>query len=187
MTATEVSICNGGLLLVGADDINSFSDNTTEAKLCNSIYTDTKKILLQYHPWRFSLAQIDLGGALVSEPLFNWKYQYQLPADFLRVLYIKDDADYEIFGTKIYTDNTTCQIVYQSNVSESVMPAYFIRCLQFHLAKIFSLSLQEDLDKMSMFDRAADKETARARSIDSQQQPNKAISLVNYTLLNVRG
>lgn len=187
MTATDISICNAALLMSGADDINSFSDNTTEAKLCNSVYQDTKKMLLQYHPWRFSLAQKDLGGALVATPEFEFRYQYQLPTDFLRMLYIKDDVGYKIYGTKIYTDNPTCVIVYQVDVSESAMPAYFVRCLQFHLAKIFTLSLQEDLDKMSMFDRAADKEVARARSIDSQQQPNTEISLVNYTLLNVRG
>ena len=33
MSVTDVSICNTALLMIGADDINSFSDNTTEAKL----------------------------------------------------------------------------------------------------------------------------------------------------------
>jgi hypothetical protein len=184
---TSVGICNTALLMVGADEINSFSDNTTEAKLCSSVYADTKKTLLQYHPWRFSLKQVDLGGELVTDPLFKWQRQYQLPADLLRVISMEDDGDYEIYGDKLYTDVSPCRIVYQMNMTENKMPSYFIRCLNFHLARIFAISLQEDSGKMEMFDRAADKETARARSIDAQQQPNISIPEKNFSFLNVRG
>jgi hypothetical protein len=55
------------------------------------------------------------------------------------------------------------------------------------LAKLFSISLQEDPAKMQIFDQAADKETARARSIDAQQQPNITIPDKNFTLVNIRG
>lgn len=173
--------------MIGANDINSFSDNTNEAKVASSIYEDTKLTLLQSHPWRFSLVQADLGGALTTEPLFKYKYQYQLPADLLRIIELDGNMDYEIFGDKLYTDSSVCRIVYQFKVSESKMPNYFKRALQFELARIFSMSLQEDAVKMTVFDTAAQKELVRARSIDSQQQPNKFISEVNYSMLNVRG
>ena len=184
---TDISNCNTALIMVGADDINSFEDNTLQAKLCKNVYTDTKQTLLQYHPWRFSLKQKDLGGSLVTKPLFKWKNQFQLPADLLRIISIKDNEDYEVYENKILTDSSTCQIIYQYKVSESQMPSYFVRALQFHLARIFAISLQEDPAKMQMFDQAADKETARARSIDAQQQPNTSIPEKNFSLVNIRG
>lgn len=188
MANTDVSICNTSLIMVGADEINSFSDNTAEAKLANSVYTDTKNTLLQYHPWRFSLLQKDLGGELVDTPLFdNWQYKYQLPPDLLRVISLEDDEDYEIFEDALYTNVSPCRVIYQRKAAENELPSYFIRCLNFHLARIFSISLQEDPAKMQMFDNAADKETARARNIDAQQQPNISIPDKNYTLVNIRG
>jgi hypothetical protein len=78
-------------------------------------------------------------------------------------------------------------MIYQFKVSESDMPSYFIRALQYQLAAIFSISLQEDRGKMDMFDKRADKETARARQIDAQQQPNPRIPEKNFSLLNIRG
>ena len=186
MATTDVSICNGALIMVGANDINSFSDNTIEAKLCNSIYGDTKRTLLQYHPWRFSLKQFDLGGALVAAPEFDWDLQYQLPPDLLRIIRMKNDVDYEIFGEQLYTNEDTAEIIYQYEPNESDLPSYFIRALQFHLARVFSMSLQEDSNKMQIFDRAADKETARARQLDAQSQPNMKIPEKNFSLINVR-
>lgn len=172
--------------MVGANDINSFADNTIEAKLCNSVYDDTKKTLLQYHPWRFSLKQYDLGGALVAEPEFDWDYKYQLPSDLLRIIRMEKDADYEIFGNTLYTNETTAKIIYQFEPDEVDLPSYFIRALQFHLARLFAMSLQEDVNKMSIFDKASDKETARARQLDAQSQPNMKIPEKNYSLINVR-
>lgn len=186
MATTDVSVCNGALIMVGANDINTFADNTIEAKLCSSIYKDTKKTLLQYHPWRFSLIQKDLGGALTAEPEFEWDYKYQLPSNLLRIIRMEKDADYEIFGEALYTNQRTAKIIYQIEPSEEDLPSYFLRALQFHLARIFSMSLQEDVNKMNIFERAADKETARARQLDAQSQPNMKIPEKNYSTINVR-
>ena len=186
MTTTDLSIVNTALIIMGADEIVSFDDATAEAKLASAVYQDTKFMLLQSHPWRFSLRQKDLGGALLASPEFKWTYKYQVPPDLLRIMYMKDSADYEVFEGDIYTNQPVCKIVYQFKVVESDMPSYFVRCLQYHLTKIFASSLQEDLNKMQLFDTMADKETARARNIDSQQQPAQAIPDNVYSLINVR-
>lgn len=187
MTTTSVSICNAALLMVGADDINSFSDSTTEAKLCNALYEDTRNTVLQYHPWVFSLKQIDLGGATTTAPLFDYKYSYQIPSDALRIVAAEDSTEYAIYGDKIHSNTSPKQIIYQALVAEDDMPSYFVRTLQLYLARYFCISLQEDVNKSSMFMQAADKELIRARNIDSQQQTPLNIPDKNYTFINVRG
>lgn len=187
MAVTDVGICNSAFLMVGADEINSFSENTLQAKLASSLYSETKESLLYYHPWRFSLKQQNLGGSLSVAPVFEWQYRFQLPSDCLRIIQMEDERDYEVFGREIYTNTNPCRIIYQKNVSEVDMPAYFVRPLTFHLARVFSVALQEDINKFQLFDRAADKETARARQLDAQQQPNSRIPDIAFTAVNVRG
>lgn len=184
---TDVSICNAALLMIGADDINSLSDNTVNAKVCNALYADTRSLVLQYHPWRFSLKQTDLGGAVTASPLFDWTYSFQIPVDALRIITMEKSADYEIYGDKIYSNKQITRIIYQALIDENKMPSYFVRVLQFQMAKLLSMSLQEDAAKMKMFSDAADKELVRARNIDSQQQVAVAIPDTNFTFINVRG
>lgn len=185
--STDVAIANTALIMNGADDINSFSDNTFEAKLASSTYETTKEALLQAYPWRFTLKQADLGGALAASPEFQWDYQYQLPSDCLRIISLQHNADYELYDKQVYTNEKPCKIVYQRNVSEANMPSYFRRALEFRLARVFAISLQEDVNKMSVFERAADKETARARQLDAQQRTTQRIPDIAFTSLNVRG
>jgi hypothetical protein len=185
MGTTAVSNCNAAFLLIGADEINSLDEDTQEAKLANAVYDDTVEMLYQMYPWRFSLKYADLGGAVVATPEL-YKYQYQLPTDMLRLISLVGDYPYQVFSDRLHTDATVAKIIYQARISPEKMPAYFVRTLQYSLAKIFCMSLQEDSDKATMFDNMADKEMKRARSIDSQQQPNTSPPEVNYTLLNVR-
>lgn len=55
---TDVSICNKALLLLGAENINSFSDGTASAVACSTIYNEVKKIhardvsMVFYNPQR---------------------------------------------------------------------------------------------------------------------------------------
>ena len=186
MATTDKSLCNSALLLIGAEEINSFDDNTLSAKLAKQLYATTKDSVLQSFPWRFSLKQKDLGGRLVAQPIFDWQYQYQLPADLLRMIAMQDDRPYEIYGDKIYTDELACKIIYQVKTDEAEMPAYFQRALEFQLARLFAMSLQEDMQKANLFDSLAQKEIVKARGIDSQQQPNSFISDVTYSTINVR-
>ena len=188
MATTAVSICNAALFMAGSEDINSFSDNTEEARLAGSIYEDTKQFVLQYHPWRFSFFQKDLGGALIETPVTDeYDNIYQLPPDFLRLSHVDGNEDYKLFQDKIYTDANPCLITYQANISEGDMPAFFVRPLQFELASIFVLALQEDARKADLFEKRAKSELMRAKNIDAQQQPNEGIPDTNYTLLNIRG
>lgn len=188
MARTAITICNSALLLVGADEISSLSDTSNEGKLANALYEDVKDSLFQSYPWRFSLLQADLGAATGSTPVIEtWSEIFTLPADLLRVISIEDNQPYEVYGDEIYKNGSTCKIVYQKDVGEDEMPAYFVKALNYHLAAVFAISLQEDVNKMRMFEQMAEKETQKARAIDAQQQPNSGIQDTEFSLVNVRG
>ena len=43
MAVTNIDICNQALILVGANTIASFTDNTTESQVANQLYESTLK------------------------------------------------------------------------------------------------------------------------------------------------
>ena len=51
MTTTNISICNEALNLCGAKSIQSFDENTENARRCAVLYDSTRKSLLRMHPW----------------------------------------------------------------------------------------------------------------------------------------
>jgi hypothetical protein len=183
---TDVSICTSALLMVGADEIESFVDETREAKLCAQIYPTTKTKLLQSFPWRFSLGQVQLAQ-LATTPLYEYDHAYQLPAGFLRIIEINSPSyDYKIFEDKLYTNADTVYVTYQFDPGEEDFPEYFTRLLELEMASLLSVSLLEDLDKSKLFGQEARRQALQSRSVDSQSQPNEALDDVNFDLIQVR-
>ena len=184
--ATDVSICTSALLMVGADEIESFTDPTREAKLCAQIYPTTKNKLLQSFPWRFSLGQAQLAK-LATTPLYEFDFAFQLPSGFLRLIEINNPTfNYKIFEDKLFCDTDVVYVTYQFDPGEEDMPDYFVRLLELDMAAILSISLLEDLDKANAFQRMADRQALQARSTDGQNQTTQALDDVNFELIQVR-
>lgn len=182
---TDVAICSAALVMVGADELNSFADETREAKLCNLLYDTTVKNLLQDHPWRFSLAQSSLAQ-LVATPLYGYNYAYQLPTDCLRVISMERFWPFQVFEDKLYTNANGVNITYQFQPSEVKFPAYFVRLVELEMASLLAVSLAEDESKAQLFKSLAQAQQRRARNIDSQQQPPKVLRQDNNILATVR-
>lgn len=130
--ASEVSICNGALLKVGAKTITSLLDGSNEAKICNEFYAKTRDAVLRAHPWNFAIARQSLVR-LNPDPIFGYGAQYQLPTDpfCLRVLTFNDSSvphlingvviidvfsRFKIEGRKLLTNETEANIVYVARI-----------------------------------------------------------------------
>jgi hypothetical protein len=185
-TTTDIKICTTALQLVGAEEINSLSDETREARICNSLYGTLKRDLLQAHPWRFAIRQEELNR-LVAVPLFGYAYAYALPADFLRFVGKNNPTSkHQIFENKLYTDLTPVYASIQYDVSEQHFPAYFERLLQLELAGLLAAALLEDENKTDKFVAFARTQMIKARNIDSQNNTSSAIPSGAFNLTNVR-
>jgi len=186
MATTDVSICTSALLMVGADEIESFVDETREAKLCAQLYPTTKNKLLQSFPWRFAVGQVQLAQ-LVATPTFEYDHAYQLPADFLRLIDTNNPAyDFKIYEDKLYTDADSIYITYMFDPGEEDFPDYFVRLIELEMAAILSTALVEDLDKSRVYSDMAKRQALQARSTDSQNQPTEGLEDVNFELTQVR-
>lgn len=186
--ATQLSIINAALLMVGAEQISALTDSSREARVASSIYDTTIEDVLTRHPWTFSLGQIQLAQ-LTATPLFGYDHAYQLPTSpkALRIMRTKEyHNDYRIFEDKLYSNRDTVEIIYQFDPGEQNYPGYFARLLEMELAKLFAFALMQDETQGATFQALANEQMRRARFINSQDSPSVEINDREFALTAVR-
>ena len=116
--ASTVDICNGALNQLGATTILSLTEDSKNARLCNSRFTQVRDGVFRSHPWNCLQKRIELAQDTTA-PAWGFKYAYTLPADCLRLLRILDfDSNYKVEGRKILSNTETMKILYISRVTD---------------------------------------------------------------------
>jgi len=87
--ASEVELVNVALTLLGEGRITSLDDDIKSAREAKALFTVNRDALLTSYTWSFAKARTQLS-ALVSTPVSEFNYQYQLPSDCLRVVKVGD-------------------------------------------------------------------------------------------------
>ena len=116
--ASVVDICNGALNQLGATTILSLTEDSKNARLCNSRYTQIRDALFRTHPWNCLQKRIELA-ADTTAPAWGFTNAFTLPADCLRLLRILDyDTNYKVEGRKVLSNSETMKILYVSRVTD---------------------------------------------------------------------
>ena len=116
--ASTVDICNGALNQLGATTILSLTEDSKNARLCNSRYTQVRDGLFRTHPWNCLQKRVELA-ADTTAPAWGFSYAYTLPADCLRLLKILDyDSNYKVEGRKILSNTSTMKILYVARITD---------------------------------------------------------------------
>ena len=187
---TDITICNTALIMVGADEITSFTDATREAKICNQIYETTVRNTLQKNPWRFSLLIRQLSQLAVDPDgidEFGFLNAYQIPAESLRIIRTNVPADdYIIVKDNLLSDQLEVWVEMQVRPEEGEFPAYFRHAVEMEMAAKLSLALTDDAGKYTLFRQQADRELAIAKNIDGQEQPVLGPAGNVFTFTSVR-
>lgn len=116
MANSVVQICNMALAKVGSESfITSLNDDTKAARHLSIFYEPIRDSLIRSHLWRFARKQYQLAS-LVTEPLFNGGYYFQMPTDCIRVVVPDDEYFYSygrwsVEGDKILADTNVLNIV----------------------------------------------------------------------------
>lgn len=175
--ATDVSICNNALLLIGANTITTLSDNVNEAVTCNALYAGTRNSLIQEGKWTFCLSVEDLTSSKADSDIDDYSYMFTIPSTVFRV-FNKDDIpnNYTIYGSKIYTNDTTCKVYCLKDPGEANYPDHFVRSLELKMASLLAAALENDESMNQLFDKLHTDALRKSRRIDGQTNPNLALS-----------
>lgn len=186
MSFTKFDICTTASYLVGGEDVPSFDEDTRESRLCSRLYDTTKRQLLQMHPWVFARKQIALAQN-VTAPTFDYSYSYALPSDYLRMLKVETPQNaYTIVGQNVYSDQSSLKCLYLYEPTESNLPDYFVRALEFSLAEVLAAALAQDESMVQLMNGLKKEAITSARNIDSQTKPPSHPEDAAFTLTQVR-
>lgn len=85
--ASQTEICNRALTKLGAQRILTITDNVKAARELNSMWDTVRDAELRRNVWNFAVTRTTLA-ALADAPPFGFEFQYQLPADFIRLIQV---------------------------------------------------------------------------------------------------
>tara|TARA_B100001093_G_scaffold288302_1_gene275415 strand:- start:162 stop:746 length:585 start_codon:yes stop_codon:yes gene_type:complete len=176
---SAIDICSRALILVGAEPITSFDDDTTEALIAGNMYEDIARTNLTATRWRFATNQAVLNR-LSEAPTGRFDSAYQLPDYlFLHAVTVRDfQIEYNVYGNKVFCDADTADVLiadFTYRASEVDWPSYFSVCVEYAMAVVFATALIRDTSLSSLMSNQYEFLMAKARSTDSQQQTTRKI------------
>lgn len=182
---SAIDICSRALILIGAEPITSFEDNTTEALVAVNMYEDVAQASLCDTRWRFATEQAQLAR-LSEEPTGRFDAAYQLPSGtlMLNAVTIADQpVNYTIYGDKVFCDASENEEVIADFIfraEEINWPSYFTLAVEYSLAAIFASSIARNESLTSIMEQKKSILMAKARNLDSQQNTTRKLTTSRF-------
>ncbi|WP_218187305.1 hypothetical protein [Pseudomonas sp. CHM02] len=176
--ATGVSICSNALLMLGAQTINDFNEPLDRAKLAANLYPTIRDDLLRTHPWNCTIKRVLLAPD-ATPPAFGYANQFELPADFLRVLEVGQagiQIDYLVEGRSILADATSLQLRYvYLNEVENTWDASLVGLLTLAMACAMAYPITQSSALQAAFEQKLAMAKKVARAVDGQEDPPQTL------------
>lgn len=169
----KIEIISNAMILIGTNAISDLSEGT-EGAVANALYDNTYEGLLASHSWRFATKKVQLAR-LTDSPLNEFSYQFQIPSNSVNIIKVYNGGDYEIYGDKIYSNDTEMSIDYVYRVDETLLPPHFTLALQFLLAAQFAIPVTDNSQRAAVMEGLYERQLARAKHRDSSERPQDAI------------
>ena len=186
MTTTSISICNEALSMIGAKTIQSFDENSENARRCASIYGSTRKALLRLHPWSFAKKRAQLAP-VTTYPAFGYSNAFPLPNDFIR-LYDPNQQDYETEGRHILANTDLINLVYVADQdNEDIWDSLFAECMVLYLVHKLAKPITGSQAESDSAWQKLQNMLKQARTINGQERPAQDFAADYYpSLMGVR-
>ncbi len=170
---SAVSICSNALLLLGDKPIDSFDQNNDRTRLVANLYDMKRDAVLRAHPWNCATKRVVLSPD-TEAPAFGWKYQFQLPDDYLRILSvgIEEEApdDYAIEGRKLLMNSNVCYLRYIfRNDVEATWDALLVNAMTEVMKAACAYAITKSTSKEEMVERIVRDVLKTARAVDGQE------------------
>ncbi|PMX29367.1 hypothetical protein C1Y26_03350 [Pseudomonas sp. MPR-R2A7] len=176
--ATGVSICSNALLMLGAQTINDFNEPVDRAKLAANLYPTIRDDLLRAHPWNCTIKRALLAPD-ATPPAFGYDNQFELPADFLRVLEVGQNGcqiDYLVEGRSILADATSLELRYvYLNEIENTWDASLVGLLTLAMASAMAYPITQSSALQAAFEQKLAMAKKVARAVDGQEDPPQTL------------
>jgi len=185
--SSNIDIANAALIKLGAQTINSFTDDTTESIAVNALWDISLNATLREYPWKFATKRSDSIARTASAPHFKYKYEYTLPSDCVRLIKVYEDSDYKLEGRNIITSKEECYIKYiYQNTDTALWDASFIELMVIKLAYELAYTIPRSGSMVDRMHALYQKQLIEARDADSSEQIADDFGQFESSLISVR-
>ena len=184
---TDIEVAQRAMVLIGLEPLTSFTDQTDEALVANTVFEDVVEDCFAAHNWNFATGQQKLAR-LAAAPVDIWDAAYSMPTN-PKVLQVNtvtiDDApqQYDIYERYIYLNASTNDDVvlnYIFRVGTQYWPPAFALWVIYRMASVLALSVTRKADVANSYVTLAEQQFRRAKARDSQQVSTQALRLSRY-------
>lgn len=180
---SETQLGNLALGLLGARQINSFTDGTTESNAVQKFYYDVRDELFEEYDWDFAIVTAVLTTS-TTVPAFNRDNAFAVPSDWLRTLppfpevnmmgrdWIQQKDPAGGGGVYIFTnDQSPLNFRYVAQISDVTrFPPSFRKALQFQLAYRMCEEITQSNSKKADMLTGYEKAIANAKRLKAIQK-----------------
>jgi len=100
LTASEITLCNMALNLIGEPEIAAGDSGTTIYTRCEGLLDHARDEITMRHPWNEATKRVKIVEQ-AQQPISDYDYKYALPSDCLRVWKVDEnwETDYRVEGS----------------------------------------------------------------------------------------
>lgn len=184
---TSVSIASNALLMLGAQPINDFTEDSDRARLASNLYAPARDLLLRSHPWNCAIKRVILSPD-AEAPAFGYSYQFTLPGDWLRTLSVGDygeEIDFRTEGRKLLADDSVLKLRYIfRNDQESTWDTMLIDAMTKTMSATMAYAITQSTSKEELEFKKLEMALKQARAVDGQDDPPETLG--DFRLLAAR-
>lgn len=174
--ATKIDLISNALILIGDAPINSLTGGSRAQQVGVNLYDTIVESELSKHYWGFARKKAQLSQVVGTPEDDEYSTIYQLPTDLLLFIKVKPSIKYQIYGDKLYCNYSGalyCDYIYSA--PESSWPAYFVKMIEYALARDFATSIRDSSSSRQEMAAEYLNASRMARFSDSQQHPQETI------------
>ena len=125
MAATQLSLYQGALTILGERKLASLTENRPPRKKLDDIWAnDLRERVLQHGQWNFASRSVQLEFSPSTTPSFGYQFAFDKPVDFVRTMAVAYDEYFNIPITR-YTDEAKwwfcdTEVIYVTYVSKDI-------------------------------------------------------------------
>ncbi|BAV81151.1 hypothetical protein [Vibrio phage CKB-S2] len=151
-TTDKIEIVSNASVLLGANQIQSFDEETTEGLAARTFYKMVYESVLKHRNWTFAKRKLKLS-ILDKTPEFGYKHVYRLDVDVLKVISLQNKpSDYLLMSKReIHTDIPNAFIVGLIKPDEAILPEDFKLAFVHLLAAAMCTTITDDSSMKERF------------------------------------
>ncbi len=169
MIYTDLDICNRALRKIKQNMITSLNEDSKEASHCKFLYPMIKAEVLSKYSWKCAIKTLELSSKKTTNYKLDYKYEFFLPRNCLRILNVNGNTNYHRDGQYIYHNSEIIKLLYIANVDEEFLSINVANVIACKMAVELSYSFFDNSTLIGFLQECYNREYKEALDLDSQE------------------